>query len=219
MTEADWLACSDPIRMLDALRGKTSNRKLRLFAVACCRSIWHLLADERSRMAIVAAEEYADDRIDRDRLVAARDGAREAKAEFLDPTQTHVWRAANAAQDVTRDNARSAALNSVAEVCRALNPIDTNQWNADSMRARADLLRCIIGNPFQPERGDPAWMTPSVTSLARTIYEERSFNRLNELADALQSGGCNNAAILTHCRGAGEHARGCWVVDVILGYS
>src|SRR5215472_8133458 len=79
MTEADWLTCGDPMTMLDALRGRASERKLRLFAVACCRSIWHLLADERSRTAVAAAEDYADGRTGRDRLVAARDGAREAK--------------------------------------------------------------------------------------------------------------------------------------------
>src|SRR6185312_8493364 len=106
MTEADWLACDDPIRMLDALRGRASERKLRLFAVACCRGIWHLLADERSRMAVAAAEEYADGRAGRERLVAARDGAREAKSRFLAPAQVHASRAANAAQNATRDTAR-----------------------------------------------------------------------------------------------------------------
>jgi hypothetical protein len=217
MTEADWLACGDPMTMLEALRGRASERKLRLFAVACCRGIWHLLADERSRAAIAVIEQYADGLVGRERLVAARDGAREAKRRFPVPAQVRAWRAAGAVQDATRDMARSAALNSAAESGRAMDAGDTNHWDAEAMRSRAALLRCIVGNPFRPETEDPAWMTPSVVALAKAIYDERAFDRLDELADTLQGAGCNNAAFLAHCRDPGEHARGCWVVDSILG--
>ena len=37
------------------------------------------------------------------------------------------------------------------------------------------------------------------------------------LADALEDAGCTNQDILNHCRGGGEHVRGCWVVDLLLG--
>jgi hypothetical protein len=63
---------------------------------------------------------------------------------------------------------------------------------------------------------DPAWLTPTVTSLAQAIYDERAFDRMPVLADALEDAGCTSTDMLEHCRGGGEHVRGCWVVDLIL---
>ncbi len=63
MTEAEWLACPDPQPMLDFLSGKASHRKLRLFAVACCRRVWGLLGDQQVRKAVDAAERYAEGQI------------------------------------------------------------------------------------------------------------------------------------------------------------
>jgi hypothetical protein len=59
MTEREWLGCKEPERMLRALRGAISERKLHLFAAACCRRVWLLLRDERSRQAVEAAENHA----------------------------------------------------------------------------------------------------------------------------------------------------------------
>jgi hypothetical protein len=78
MTEAEWLACADPTPMLEFLRGKASDRKLRLFACACCRKVWHLLTDERSRKAVDVAERYADGVADEDERFNAWEAAQEA---------------------------------------------------------------------------------------------------------------------------------------------
>ena len=64
---------------------------------------------------------------------------------------------------------------------------------------------------------DPAWLTPTVQSIAAAIYQDRAFDRLPILADALEEAGCTNADVLLHCRQPGEHVRGCWVVDLLLG--
>jgi hypothetical protein len=90
------------------------------------------------------------------------------------------------------------------------------------MDLRADataLISDIFGNPFRPVAVDPAWRTSTTVGIARGIYDDRAFDRLPILADALQDAGCENADILDHCRGDGPHVRGCWVVDLVLGKS
>jgi hypothetical protein len=79
------------------------------------------------------------------------------------------------------------------------------------------LLRDILGNPFRPVAVDPAWRTSDVLAMCRGMYESRDFAAMPILADALQDAECENAAVLDHCRGAGPHVRGCWVVDLLLG--
>jgi hypothetical protein len=82
---------------------------------------------------------------------------------------------------------------------------------------QARLLRDIVRNPFRPVVLNPAWQTSNVVALAQSIYEDRAFDRLPILADALEDAGCNHADILNHCRQPEEHVRGCWVVDLVLG--
>src|SRR5262249_24273753 len=81
MSEREWLACVDPNLMLKALSGRVSDRILRLFAVACCRHIWHLLPDPRSRTAIEVAERYADGLAGERERAAAKAAAAGARGE------------------------------------------------------------------------------------------------------------------------------------------
>src|SRR4051794_33108052 len=60
MTKQEWLAATDPMPMLEFLRSRASDRKLRLFAVACCYRIWARLTAERSRAAVDLAEQFAE---------------------------------------------------------------------------------------------------------------------------------------------------------------
>jgi hypothetical protein len=82
--------------------------------------------------------------------------------------------------------------------------------------SQAIVVRDIFGNPFRPVTLNPAWRTSNVSALAQSIYDDRAFDRLPILADALEDAGCDNADILNHCRQPGEHVRGCWVVDLVL---
>jgi hypothetical protein len=85
MTEADWQSCADPVRMLGAVRDwrKITERKARLFVVACCRRIWHLAADDRSRFAVEVGERFADGLASEDECEVAERAAREAANEPL----------------------------------------------------------------------------------------------------------------------------------------
>jgi hypothetical protein len=61
-----------------------------------------------------------------------------------------------------------------------------------------------------------AWNDGTVPRIAQGIYQERAFDRLPILADALLDAGCDNEELIQHCRSAGPHVRGCWAVDLIL---
>jgi hypothetical protein len=83
VTQDEWNTCTDPAPMLEFLRdrGKLSERKARLFAVACCRRIWDLSVDERTRRAIEVTERYADGQATEEELGAARAAAEACSAE------------------------------------------------------------------------------------------------------------------------------------------
>jgi hypothetical protein len=190
MTEEEWMACTDPGPMLEHLDGRPSDRrKLRLFAVACCRRIRHLHGDERSRRAVDIAERFADDPTIRREL----EGAFEASLEALDeailvarPLQDardtpEYYRAevacdaADAACAATQTDGCSAAHEvscsaSIAAILAA--DIPGRHPSRDVARAVEDaahceLLRCIFGNPFRPGAVQRAWLTPNVRNLAR----------------------------------------------------
>ncbi len=61
------------------------------------------------------------------------------------------------------------------------------------------------------------WNDGTVRKMATAIYQDNSFADVPILADALEEAGCENPAILHHCRAKMRHFRGCWVVDALLG--
>jgi hypothetical protein len=246
VTEAEWLDCTDPRRMLTFLRGKPSERKLRLFSCACCRRIWPLLSDERSQVAVRVAELYADGGVGGEQLSAAAAGA---KASVL--AAVHLPHAASAAHRAAYDpkdypppypdapsvNAFAAAVDAAqAAACadevwragrnRKRAKVSFNRARRDERAAQSQLLRDLLGNPFRPVPVSPVWRRPQVVALAQATYDERLLPsghldpaRLAVLADALEEAGCSDADLLGHCRGPGPHVRGCWALDLLLGKS
>jgi hypothetical protein len=224
MTEVEWLSATDPRAMLQHLSegGQPSERKARLFAVAVCRRIWPLLADERSRGAVEVAERFAEGQADARELAAATAAVEGAIAGW-GLAENAIWRAARSALWL---DAGSAAHEAAFAACcgdrggpaeRRFGPLYAAM--SAEQAAQCGLLRDIVGNPFRPPRLEPAFLTPAVAPIARRAYDERDFAALPVLADALEDAGCTEAELLGHLRSAGPHVRGCWAIDLLLGKS
>ncbi len=220
MTEEEWLRRGDPSLMLDCLKDKVGARKLRLFSVGCCNRLSHLITEDSTRNALSCAERFADrnatSRERREQYARINGCADEFTPELA--VQSALSRHAfNCAQDTSSWAALAtgfAADSAAVNVYHFQFGLETR--NAEFVQ-QSNLLRDIFGNPFRPVAADPAWLTPTVQSIAAAIYEDRAFDRLPILADALEEAGCTDADMLLHCRQPADHVRGCWVVDLVLG--
>jgi hypothetical protein len=214
MTENDWLTAEDPQGMLEFLRdgGKLSERRARLFAVACCLTCFrYRLTDTRSTQAVRVAAQYADGLVDTEVVVETV-----ALAYAVDETRYGLAydaydAAAAEVAALTLDDPLAAARISTTVACDKLE-----------QQVQAALLRDLFGPlPFCEIPLDPAWLAWNdgvVAKLAVSIYERRAFEQMPVLADALEEAGCGNQEMLTHCRQQGQtHVRGCWLLDLILG--
>jgi hypothetical protein len=206
---------------------KAGKRKVRLFAVACCRQIWGMVPEE-ARDLVEAAERYADGLTDKAGLLAAaarleraRDGGWGWPA--WPRGLTAPWwavQAALAAAEVYKIHkfARWSQEDSRRAV-RAASKFRKRDFLAHGRR-QVTLMACIFGPEGDAPAVEPAWLAwnnGTVRRMAESIYQERRWADLPILADALDEAGCDNRDILAHCRSGGEHARGCWVVDLLLG--
>lgn len=221
MTEAEWLACTDPTQMLEFLAGRASDRKLRLFACACCRRIWHLLTDSRLREIVQAAENFADG-------IATEDAMRSLWLGIVadSATQTVLPDAYHAVGGAAFGNREMPpgygpdtwAVANTKHVGRKILRLSENR--EAELVAQCATLRCLFSTPFRLTPTLPSivlvWNDGTVVKLAQGISDDRAFDRLPVLADALEDAGCTDADILAHCRQDALHVRGCWVVDLLL---
>ncbi len=227
MTEEEWLACADPTQMLKFLRGKASDRGLRLFLYACCRHIWHLLTDMRWRELVQTLEQYADGFASEADLIQAKFGSDAASEDASDAYVAGTKKALLHAQAEELDE---VSVESMMAVVAGSVPIESAfaavqaAWWGKQLEIQAARLRDIFGNPYRPTTINPNWLTPTVINLASAAYEERCLPsgvldtaRLAILADALEDESCDYADILGHLRSPGPHVRGCHVLDLLLG--
>jgi hypothetical protein len=233
MTETDWDGCPKPQPMLTYLEARRggSDRKLRLFAVACCRRIRTFLTDERSRAAVEISERHADRLASDLEVEAALLAAREAGARRQAVRGSHRGKRAWRTQRVAEQAAWAAyhslesspySVGAVARATEIVAELRGLALDAQPGHWQCHLLREVFGNPFRPAAVDPAWLRWNggcVAKLAEGIYAGGRFRDLPVLADALEEAGCTNPDLLSHCRTGGAHVRGCWAVDLVLGKS
>jgi hypothetical protein len=81
MTEQDWLECVNPKPMLGFLGSKASERKRRLFDVACCEELSEFLVYPESKQAIEVARRRADGLVTAEELLKAEEAAERADNE------------------------------------------------------------------------------------------------------------------------------------------
>ena len=218
--------------MLEFLHGRVSERKLRLFACACCRRMWHLLIDERSRRAIENTEQWLDkpvglkeeNRATKEASEAVRAVFQATKSPARDPGGTTLGAASVVAEMVYEDDLLDVSWRAadVLAGSGAQSHADRKSARPEQLACQTCLLRDIVGNPFRPVLLEPfwlAWNDDTLRKMAQVIYDDRAFDRLPILADALEDAGCDSQDILDHCRSGGEHVRGCWVADLLLGKS
>jgi predicted DNA-binding WGR domain protein len=272
-----WSGTADPEPMLGKVLPTASDRKRRLYAVACCRRVEEWLLgiydgvglDERLddyRNAIATAERFADGQATLRELQSACEGADDScfindppedqtademrKATVGDDDQwlarlvggnieevrqemeaypsVAAWLEAEDGgeyylsagvdpfRDVAGDNAPLVGETIGRQVLLLVRKFD-DEREAEERAGQAALIRDIFGDQFPPPKFEKTWRTPDVTSLAESIYEDKAFDRMPILGDALEEAGCGDPIILGHCRGAGSHVRGCWVLDQVLG--
>ena len=189
--ERRWLASESPRVVFKSIKAP-SDRKLLLFCIHGC------FFDRGERDIDAATSPYAD-----------------------------LWRLTERFADGRADEAEMRSAWVRYGGAEGTGPFRPREWavmwmtegfGADLKALIIDLLREIFGNPFRPVAREPSWLTTDVLAIARGIYDERAFDRMPILADALQDAGCDNEDVLNHCRDAKQlHVRGCWVLDLVLG--
>jgi hypothetical protein len=217
MTEAQWLASADPQRMLRLITLQESPR---------C-GLFPRPSDRKLRLFVEACRDVCNC-LEREQLYSTAD-------------------AAAAYQDVagcpSTKEYRAALLRDIFS-----NPWHRYYWNPWSNGKGKSLRRDRPHvDEFVMDSDTLAWNDGTVQKITQAIYDERRFEEMPILADALEEAGCQDEAILRHCRGEercrwcleplqawacfgqsgcqgrrwlpinNPHVRGCWVLDLLLG--
>ncbi len=212
MTEAEWMKGEKAVLMLPGLKRDLNERKLRLFACACCRALQGNIMPEKIHEVIDVAERYADGLLRGDERKTAWRWAENGATEAGELT----WEVGGGWGEDLRVHTFATRMAAVAltppgETAKALHAALLWEWPHPV--SCATLARDVFGNPFRPLAARP--FPGHVVELARECYSAfpEVSNRFLILADALADLEEDGAA--GHCR-EGGHVKGCHVIDWVL---
>jgi hypothetical protein len=218
MTEGHWLTSSDAYSLLSYLGKGACSRRLRLFAVACFRYDWKSWTRRKEQVAVLTAEMMADGLASEEAI----EKTRENLAQLLE--QLDEWGDLECIPHVPEcllypDFGWRDAVVCIGQVIAQaqFGPEGFDGCEKEVETELASLLRDVFGNPFHQVAFDPRCRTADVMGLARGIYDDRVFERLPMLGDALMDAGCDIDRLLAHLLATGTHVTGCWAVDLVLG--
>jgi hypothetical protein len=229
MTEQEWLECADPQRLVGYMQGRriVSYRKMRLFACASCRRVYDSFRLGDVHPALLTAEAFADGLVGRAELKVARSkiggvGAYSSASSASNMIGATVDDATyTAAEWASKHAANYFAFVEIGDYITDANQETFYAARKNEATVQTVLVRDIFHNPFQPMPTIHAawlvWNDSTIPKLAQAVYDERAFDRMPVLADALEEAGCSSEEMLGHCRGPGPHVKGCWLVDLLLG--
>lgn len=237
--EQRWLTAKTPSALLDLMKFKRRERTTRMLLVGYLAEVEHHFT-ERSRMDYRLLQDWSEE------LIVGESAFREPRTYSIggytspqglvhEALREALSFAARSDQDSDLDHhevsylkgnfaGQALVLASVGNSPKVIGP--DHPWHQTWRRKwsivrnqQADLVRCVHGNPFRPIVLDRHWLTSSVLDLATSIYDERAFDRMPILGDALMDAGCAEEQVIQHCARKGPHVRGCWVVDLLLAES
>jgi hypothetical protein len=237
MTEAEWLVCENPLAPLAFVAARATDRKLRLFLCACCARVLDGTPPHRRlfrgaypgsfqklERALSVVEQFAEGLAGSAALAEARRDAEDSvyvppSIDYGGETGLDYEAAAVVAAAIEHPVPEDvlAACWRATDSQTARTPGGEGSRHTEEARWQTMVFREVFGNPFRSIPFSSDWRTETALGLARQVYASRDFSTMPILADALQDAGCDNAAILDHCRGPGPHVRGCWVVDLVIG--
>jgi hypothetical protein len=209
MTAEEWDHCGDAQAMLRELYGRVGERKLRLLTAILFRSLEDHFTDSRHHRAIELLGRRAEGNVSQAEI-------RQLVAEMRHALPLDDY----AAAIPYSGRSHYLALMLLREFCSlsiAHHALSAAAEVDQSISQRIPLLRCLFSNPFRPIVVDPGWLSFDVVTLTQLIDQTQSFEQMAILSDALLDAGCDDSAILAHCRCNEPHTRGCWVIDLLLG--